>query len=130
MGRELNPPSIPAPMTMTASAVIVVETRAPSEESLLRLVDLLAARFATVEIALIANDVPDEIAQDLARRAECVPDVTIHYLMYRVDFYAARLLGMDSALGDWVLLTSASPEELDYVDEMLSHAGGSTDLLV
>ena len=122
-------PPTPMPAT-TGSAVVVVETTAPPLDALLRLSELLAHRFTSSEIVLVANDAPPEVSEALARMIDTVPDLTVHFLIGRVDFHAARLVGIDNALGDWVLLTSAAVDEMAHLEALLDRIGTADVIIV
>jgi polyisoprenyl-phosphate glycosyltransferase len=112
------------------SAVVVVEEDAPSSDHLNRLLDILAAQFDDIEIVLIANAVATPVALRLKELVAAVPDLTCHFSSEKMDTDTARLLGIDHAIGDCVLLTNCSDDETKFIPRMLEPLNEGFDVVV
>jgi hypothetical protein len=112
------------------SAVVVVEASAPSSDDLNRLSDVLAAQFDDVEIVLIANGVASQMALRLKELVSLVPDLTCHFSSECLDTDAARLIGIDHAIGDCVLLTTCSQDEVQFVLRLIEPLNEGFDVIV
>jgi hypothetical protein len=118
-------PSAPAggiPETMKisfVSVIIVIEESVMPKADLARLVEALGNEWTEVEVVLVANAVPTEIALELKRIVADLPDSTCHFLSERIDSDAARVVGIDHAIGDYVLVTNATAAELAALPKMI-----------
>src|SRR5712691_323727 len=103
----------------SVSAIIVIEDLVVPEADLIRLVEALGNEWTDVEVVLVANAVPTEIALELKRIVTALPDSTCHFLSERIDRDAARVVGIDHAIGDHVLVTNATADELAALPKMI-----------
>ncbi len=111
------------------SAVIVIEDLAVPETDLIRLVEALGNEWTDAELVLVANAVPTEIALELKQIIAAVPDSTCHFLSERIDRDAARVVGIDHAIGDHVLVTNATADELAALPKMIEAIHKGFDLV-
>ena len=102
------------------SAVLVVSNEAPSLETLTGWSDALAELFTDVQLIVVANGVTTPVALALEALTAQVPDITVLFLADRIDHDNAYLIGLDTAIGDWVLLAEARIERLPVLRELLS----------
>src|SRR5215469_11111361 len=105
------------------TAVVVVRSRVASVEVFRNLATCLARASVDYEIVILANDVSTETAQRLLALADAVANVTVHFLAQRVDYDTAVLLGIDQALGDWVVVLTPTAEEIQCLPTVLDRAG-------
>lgn len=114
----------PSPRRFAAiTAIIVVDDAAPALDLLQALHETLAAAAADQEIVVIANEVPAETAQRLRELVEAIPDVTVHFLAGHVDHDTAVLVGLDQALGDWIVTLTPTAGEITALPAVLDQAG-------
>ena len=113
----------------SVSAVVVVEDLVVPDADLARLVETLGSEWTDVEVVLVANAVPTEIALELKRIVAGLPDSTCHFLSERIDRDAARVVGIDHAIGDHVLVTTATAEELAALPKMIEAIHTGFDLV-
>ena len=105
------------------TAVVVADHRPFPAETLAALEDALSRFADDHEVVVVANGVTPQGAQALVRLAETVPNVTVHFLAERIDRDTAILVGLDHALGDWVVVLSPSHEEIAALPQVLAQAG-------
>jgi hypothetical protein len=105
------------------TAVTVVEGRLPTHDVYRSLEAALAGVAVDHEIVIIANGVTAEIAQQLRAMVEIVANVTVHFLAHHVDRDTAVLVGLDHALGDWVVILTPTAEEVACLLQVLEKAG-------
>jgi polyisoprenyl-phosphate glycosyltransferase len=105
------------------TAVVVVGSRVAPIEVFRNLATCLARASVDYEIVILANDVPADTAQRLVALADAVANVTVHFLAQRIDRDTAALLGIDQALGDWVVILTPTAEEIECLPTVLDRAG-------
>ncbi|MFC1458343.1 hypothetical protein ACETIH_16890 [Microvirga arabica] len=105
------------------TAVTVVEWRLPPLELFEQLEAALCKVAADHEIVIIANAVTANVAQGLRAIIDQVANVTVHFLAQRVDRDTAVLVGIDHALGDWVVVLTPTAEEIAGLPQVLEKAG-------
>ena len=105
------------------TAVVVIEDHVPEVAVFEALGEALASMARDCEIVVIANGVSALATQQLRAAAERVPDLTIHFLAQAADRDTATLLGIDQALGDWVVLLNPSIEDIAQLPRILMKAG-------
>ena len=116
-------PGIPLPggrRTGSVSAVLVVEDDIPEAAALIAWGDALAELFSDVQLIVVANGVTTPVALALEELTTRVPDLTVLFLADRIDHDGAHLIGLDTAIGDWVLLAEARIERLAILRDLLS----------
>ena len=106
------------------TAVVVVSDGAVPTEALAYLSRRLAELSEHSEIVLVANGVGSTTARTLRELLASVPDVTIHFLADAVERDTATLIGMDRALGDWVIVTTPTMREVDAIPQLLAAMDG------
>jgi len=111
------------------SAIIVIEDMVVPAADLIRLVEALGNEWTEVEVVLVANAVPTETALELKRIVAALPDSTCHFLSERIDKDAARVVGIDHAIGDHVLVTSATAGEIAALPKMIEAIHKGFDLV-
>jgi hypothetical protein len=85
------------------SAVIVVDDELPSAGALNRLNEILTSQFTDVETIFVVNG-SSALLLALKNMLSRMPDTTCLALGTRLDRDAAGLLGMENAVGDYILL--------------------------
>ncbi|WP_146101556.1 glycosyltransferase family protein [Rhodopila globiformis] len=106
----------------SVTAVIVADDAAPDAATLTVWGEALAELFGDVELVIVANGLPSAVALELDALCGGIPDLTIHFLADRIDHDAAVLVGLDTALGDWVLLGEPRPERLPVLHALVTEA--------
>jgi hypothetical protein len=105
------------------TGVVVIETELPRLSVFEALGNALAIAATDSDIIIVANDVSAKGAQELRHIAEIVPDVTVSFLARRTDREAATVVGIDQALGDWVVVLTPTIEEDASLSRVLEKAG-------
>jgi hypothetical protein len=105
------------------TAIIVVESRLVAASVLTALDEKLAEVAVDQEIVVVANGVPFRVAQELRDATEKVANLTVHFLAERVDRDTAVLVGIDQALGDWLVILTPTAEEVASLPRVLEKAG-------
>src|SRR5215469_3182344 len=108
--RNMTGRSTPSPTAATAplllrsvSAVMIADDEnVPGRATLAAWGEALAELFTDTELVIIANGVSGPVALELEWLAADIPDLTIHFLAERIDRDAAQLVGLDTAIGDWI----------------------------
>jgi len=107
----------------TITAIVVVGSQLPSIEVFQGLEATLSDVAIDHEIVVIANSVSSEVAQGLRMLSEKVPNVTIHFLAQYIDRDTAILIGIDHALGDWIVVLTPTKEEIECLPYLLTKVG-------
>lgn len=76
------------------------------------------------EIVVVANGIGAEAARELIAVSEGIPDLTVHFLADAVEHEVAVLVGMDRALGDWVVVLTPSEAEVAALPALLAATAG------
>jgi hypothetical protein len=105
------------------TAIVVVEARLPVVDVFQNLEEVLAGMAEDHEIVVIANGVAVETAQQLRMTTDNVANITVHFLAQRVDRDTALLVGIDHALGDWIVVLTPTREEIAVLPRILEKAG-------
>jgi hypothetical protein len=98
---------------------IVVPTSTPSVELLEALSMELSRLSHDGEIVVVSNGARTADSQVLCDLVERVPDTTVHFLAEAVDQEVATLVGMDRALGDWVIVLTPTAQEIGALERLL-----------
>jgi hypothetical protein len=99
---------------------MVVDDAVPDAAEMEAWGEALARLFTDTELIVVANGVTGEVALALEALACVTPDLTVHFLADRIELDTARLVGMDMAIGDWVLLAELGPHRLDALPELVA----------
>lgn len=126
MGNALNG----SVLSSSISAIVVIEDDMPDSHLMTALSDALAPGFVDSEIVIVANAVSNEVTLALKRLLDVIPDVTVHFLPQRVDTASAQIVGLENAVGDWLLLLTPTREEVDALARFLPETCGEFDLIV
>jgi hypothetical protein len=110
----------PPPLLRSVSAVMVADDVVSDRALLARWGNALAEFFTDVELVIIANGVSGPVALELEALVADIPDLTIHFLAERIDRDTAQLVGLDSAIGDWILLAEPHSERLSVLRELIN----------
>lgn len=105
------------------TAIAVIDSRPPDIDVFQKLGATLAAASIDYEMVVVANNVPSQVAEQLRALADTVANVTIHFLAQYVDRDSAVLIGIDHALGDWVVVLTPTSEEVASLPQLLEKAG-------
>lgn len=108
-----------APRPGSVSAVLVVEDEVPATATITRWGDALAELFTDVQVIVVANGVATPVALALEALTAIIPDITVLFLADRTDPDNAHLIGLDTAIGDWVLLAEPRMERLPVLRELI-----------
>jgi hypothetical protein len=111
------------PKWESVTSVCVIEDAVPNPSVFELLCEALSKAAVDSELIIVANGVSSDAAQELQRIAESVPDVTVHFLARRADRDTATLIGIDHALGDWVVVLSPTVEEITHLSVIFERAG-------
>ncbi len=103
----------------SVSAVMVVDDAAHDPGALAAWGEALAGLFSDVELVVVANGVSAEVALALEAQAADIPDLTVHVLADRIDHDTAHLVGLDTAIGDWVLVGEPDAARLGVLRDLI-----------
>lgn len=112
------------------SAVCVVEERAPDPSVLSNILDVLVSKFSDAEIVIAANGCSDATALALKSLTELLANTTVEFLASKIDRDLAMLVGMENAVGDWILLIEPSSELIKTLPAMLAQAEKGSDAVL
>lgn len=113
----------------SVSAVVAAGNGRTLEGSLERVIVALDPHFAEIEIVVVANGVSSEMALSLKRDVLATPDTTGYFIVDEVDEEVACLIGLEHAIGDYVLLTDATEPELARIPSMVAAIREGFDLV-
>lgn len=116
MGQAVRIPSL--------TCVVVVSDRLLRPHIVARLAEAAAALSDHCEILVIANGVGPSTATELVELANDVPDLTVQFLADAVESDTAILIGMDRAIGDWVVTLTPTEAEVAALPDLLAAAHG------
>lgn len=114
----------------SVSIVFVVEDLIPPREVIINTGNVLAEYFVDSEFIVVANGINDELALALKKIVAETPDATCIFLGERADFDAARVLGIDHAIGDYVFLLTPTDAEISVLPSMIDAAREGFDLVI
>lgn len=112
------------------TAVFVVRVFNPPVETVRALVDALAERVADFNIVIVANGVDSGAALALNALVNEIPDVTIVYIAPEQHDDVARLLGIEQAIGDYILLCTPTLAEIADLDRLFAHISKGNDVVI
>ena len=102
------------------SYVYVIEEGDDAWFGVLKSIDEILEKFtAEHDLVLVANGVQDSFAKSIADQIDDLPDATVHFLPSSLEPSQATLIGIDNAIGDWVLLCAPEDVAPDCVETML-----------
>lgn len=106
------------------TCVVVVSDGDLRSHVIARLAETAAALSDHCEILLIANGVGPSTAKALVDLANDVPDLTVQFLADPAEPDIATLIGMDRAIGDWVITLTPTEAEIAALPELLAASRG------
>jgi hypothetical protein len=112
----------------SVSAVVVIENQLPDTAFLDGLERQLESHFLDFEFIFVANGGAPAV-RELKRQIAQIPDATCLVLTERHDVDAARLIGMEHAIGDHVLVLSPGPQVLDTLPTVLEQMRAGYDVV-
>jgi hypothetical protein len=118
-------------MTVVSSiSAIIVQDEAPMDLALIgRLNAALAQVAMDSEIIIVANNISSDTARRLRPLVESVPDSTCVILASPTDPDIARLIGIDYAIGDYVLFVTPTPSEIAILDQLVNQTSDGFDIV-
>jgi hypothetical protein len=112
------------------TAIFVVRRFNPPMETVQALADSLAERVVDFNIIIVANGVDQESVIALNRLPNKIPDLTIIYIAPEQHDDVARLLGIDQAIGDYILLCTPTLSEISDLDKLFASIAAGNDIVV
>src|SRR3954468_23186548 len=112
------------------TVITVVDNQAGTPASFERFADVVQREATDFDFVLVANAVGTEQSLRLKDTFEIVPDCTTVFLGERVHEDLARLVGIDHAVGDYVLLCDISVDDPESLPPLLARAREGFDLIV
>jgi hypothetical protein len=106
------------------TCVVVVSDGVLRQHVMARLAEAAAGLSDHCEILVVANGVSPGTATELVELANGVPDLTVQFLADAVEPDTAILIGMDRAIGDWVVTLTPTEAEVDALPDLLAAARG------
>ncbi len=114
----------------SVSAVFVVENAVPSRQDFNSIADVLADHFVDYNFILVANGSSDAAALVLKKIVAETPDTMCLFLAERADADFARIVGIDHAIGDHVLLATPTKAEISALPSMIEATRQGFDLVI
>jgi hypothetical protein len=114
----------------SVTAVIVIDDQPVARTLLQTLSDRLAAEAVDFDIVLVASGVRSEVTLALKELVEAHPDTTAVFLAERVHPDIARLVGVDHAVGDYVLFCSPTEAEIAALPALFKPLREGYDLVM
>jgi hypothetical protein len=112
------------PRIATLTCVVVVTDDDVPAGPIAALADCIGRLADHGEIVVVANGVGPGTARDLTALAARLPDMTVHFLADGVERDVATLIGMDRALGDWVVVATPTEGEVASLPALLAATEG------
>lgn len=115
---------------LTSISAIVVQDRTVPDASLFDRLNATLSRIAVdSEVIIVANNVTEQIVRTLRPFVEGIPDATCVILAAPTDPDVARLIGIDYAIGDFLVFLTPTNAELSALDELARQATDGFDLV-
>ena len=115
-------------MLSSVTSVVIVRLYPVDLETVAKLSRALEKLFVDVETVIVANGVSPEMSIALKKAAESLPDCTVLYLNEEVHDDVARLLGIDHAVSDYILLSTPLESEIAALPAMVAALEEGHDL--
>jgi hypothetical protein len=109
---------------------MVVRDRCPSRALLDGLADALGALATDFNIVIVANGTANEASLELKSLVATLADLTVVFLGLRQHDDIARLVGIDQAIGDFVLFCTPMEAEIASLPSLLAPLSDDYDLVV
>jgi hypothetical protein len=113
------------PLT-SVSTVIVINEDVPSLVMLKQLDEVLAGYFTDIETIIVANGAAASFTR-VKELIQQMPDTTCLALNEQLDLDAANLVGMENAIGDYVVLVTPIQEAISSLPAALGELDGGSD---
>lgn len=112
------------------TAVMVARDECPSGDLVDRLSNVLSEMVIDLNIVIVANGTTNEVSLALKNLVATVPDLTVVFLGVQQHDDIARLVGIDQAIGDYVLFCTPTQAEVDSLPRLLDPLSEDYDLVV
>jgi hypothetical protein len=127
--KTLIAPPVSKSRLTSATLVLVANETCPDPQVVLRFVERLRSWFIDVEVAVVASDVGPDVALELKRLSDEVPDSLVVFLSEPVHQDIARLIGIDHAVSDFIIFATPTLDEERALEQMIVHVEGGADLV-
>ena len=118
------------PKLASLSAIVVVGDVAPELAELTALSNMMARLAVDSEIVLVAGGAASHVALGIVQVVDALPDVTALFLPEPLHRDTARLIGMEAALGDWVLLVAPTVAEIAALPSLLERTRAGFEIVI
>lgn len=118
------------PKLTSLTAVFVVRVFNPPVETVRALADALSERVVDFNIVIVANGVDSDVALALNKLVNDIPDVTVVYIAPEQHDDVARLLGIEQAIGDYILLCTPTLAEIADLDRLFASISEGNDIVI
>jgi hypothetical protein len=113
----------------SVSTIIIASNETPVDPLLVKQIDrLLCEHFSDVETIFVTN--AETSILEMKKLIAEIPDATCIALNERLDVDAARLVGMETAVGDFVLLVTPSPLSVSKLPDLLQQLAIGYDVVL
>jgi hypothetical protein len=119
-----------AKLLSSLTVVIVARDECPNAAMLDRIARGVDEFVVDLNIVIIANGADSNLALKLKELVEAEPDLTVTFLGVRQQDDVARLVGLDQAVGDYILLCTPTDAEVDNLPRILAPLAAGYDLVV
>ena len=115
----------------SVTVVIVVRDGAPPSQALVeQLSAALEDLTSDFNYVILANDIDATVGLKLKALVAAVPDLTVVMLGEAVHDDVARLVGIDHAIGDFVLFCKPTPGEIENLPRLMRPLSDGYDLIL
>lgn len=115
------------------SLVLVVRNQSSELRSMLAAVaEAISGRVSDYELVVIDNASDDDSVSTLKQltREAAFPNVQVYALTKEVDADTATIVGLENALGDFVVVVDPRTDDLAFLPTMLSHTVSGVDVVM
>jgi hypothetical protein len=120
---------VPGALT-SLTIVAVIDGAVPAAATLERFAAAAAAMVQDIELVLVVTEVEGDAALRLKALADAVPDLTIVFLAEHVHGDLARLVGIDHAVGDFVLFADVMADDPALLPSLLAPLADGYDVVI
>lgn len=112
------------------TVISVVNDERPTAAGIERFSSFLERQAVDFDFVLVANNVGSEVALHLKALVATVPDLTVVFLGEKVHDDLARLVGIEHAVGDYVLFCNPATDEPGILPALLAPVAEGYDLVI
>ena len=112
------------------TVISVVNDEKPTAAGVQRFSTFLERQAVDFDFVLVANNVGSDVALHLKALVATVPDLTVVFLGEKVHDDLARLVGIEHAIGDYVLFCNLAADDPESLPALLAPVAEGYDLVI